>query len=309
MKTKALRTLFALTLSATPGHAIILFGLGNSNNLSDPVTGVPFESVARLSDSAGTSLGGSGIYIGNGYMLTANHVGPFERVTFDGSTPYYHDGVTPIQIGSTDMKIFRLTTTPTVAAVQLYSGNLEVGATGTLVGWGVGRDPNTSVNATLVPWGDSSTSDKRWGLNTPTAFYDNFVNGAYTFDILQTTLGSSSGVPAGLGGSEAAATLLDSGSGLFQFLDEQWYLTGLTTNVTQRGGGSTSTFGNDVPGVLAPATPPATDTQIGLLGGAGDINIFARIGSYTDQINTLIPEPSSLLLTAPAFLLLLRRRR
>lgn len=308
MKPNALHTLVYLTLGITPAHAIILFGLGNTDNTTDPLTGAPYESVARLSNGAGV-FGGSGIYLGNRYVLTANHVGPYASVTFDGITSYAHDGIAPVQIGTTDMKIFRLTTAPTVAAVQLYTGNSEVGSTGTMVGWGVGREPATAVNSTLVPWGDDSTSDKRWGLNTPTAFYDGFTAGSHTFDILQTTLGSSSGTPAGLGVSEAAATLLDSGSGLFHFLDGQWYLTGLTTNLTQRGGGSTSTFGNDVSGVLTPPVSPATNTQIGLFPGAGDINIFARVSSYADDINTLIPEPSSVLLSLTSALFLLRRRR
>lgn len=102
MKTKAWRALFVLTFCTMPAQAIILLGLGNSDNLTDPGSGAPFASVARLSNGLGT-IGGSGIYLGNGYILTANHVGPFSSVTFDGVTTYTHDGMTPQQVGTTDI--------------------------------------------------------------------------------------------------------------------------------------------------------------------------------------------------------------
>jgi len=308
MKNYSLGILFGLTLGMIPAHAIILFGLDNSANQTDPGTGVPFESVARLSNGSGT-YGGSGIYLGNGYILTAHHVGPFSSVTFDGITSYSHDGVAPTQIGTTDMKIFRLTSMPSVAAVQLYTGSSELSGSGTLVGWGVGRDPATPLDTAVVPWGDNSTSEKRWGLNTPMGVYDDFRTGIHTFDILYSTLGASGAVPPGLGDSEAAATLLDSGAGLFQFLDSTWYLTGLATTLTISSPGLTSTFGKDVTAVLTPAVFPDTDTEIALFEDAGDINIFARVGSYSGDINAMIPEPSAMLLTSPALLLLLRRRR
>lgn len=286
MKEKTLPLLCLLALCTSPAHAIILFGLDNTGNLTDPGTGAPFASVARLSN--GSTIGGSGIYLGNGYVLTANHVTSFSSVTFDGLTSYTHDGIAPQQVGTTDMKIFRLTTSPTVAAVQIYTGNLEVGSSGTLVGWGVGRNPLVPVNSADVAWGANSTSDRRWGLNVPRAT-TNISYGAGSYEALVTVLGGNSNPNQGLGADEAALTLFDSGSGMFQQFGGVWYLTGLATAVEV---GNESSFGQDTTGV-----------------NRGDYNYFVRVGSYSADINALIPEPSSLLLTAPALLLLLRRKR
>lgn len=287
-----LATASLLVLCSTGAQAIILFGKDNTANLTDPGTGAPFQSVGQLSNGSG-GLGGSGIYLGNGYVLTANHVTPFSSVTFDGVTFHTHDGAAAQQIGSTDMKVFRLSTTPTVAAVNIYTGNSELNNTSTLVGWGVGRDPNTAVGATVVPWGGAGTATKRWGLNVPKTT-TTVISEGYTYEALVTVLGAEAGTgpptPGGLGADEAATTLFDSGAGMFQQFGGIWYLTGLTTAVETFG---TSTFGPD-------RTSPEP---------RGDFNFFARVSTYSTQIATLIPEPSSLLLSCLGLPILLRRRR
>lgn len=290
MNSKTLAALILLTLFSSRVQAIILFGLDNSQNRTDPGTGAPWESVGRLSNSAVTVFGGSGVYLGNGYVLTANHVGPFASITFDGTTFYTHDGIAPVQVAANvDMKILRLTTMPTVAAVSLLSTQTETVSSATLVGWGVGRDPATTVNTNVVPWDlTQASSAKRWGLNTPRALA-NVGHQSGSYEALVTYLGATTGSPAGLGNSEAAATLLDSGSGLFQKIGSIWYLIGLTTGVETA---NISTFGND----------QVSDSN-------GDANFFARISTYASAINTQIPEPSAFLLISPALLLLLRRRR
>lgn len=284
--TACLLSIFALSVSAS--HAIILFGKDNSGNTTDPVTGVPWDSVGRLSNLGGT-IGGSAVYLGNGYVLTAGHVGPYDRVTFDGTTFFYHDGVAPEQVpGNVDMKVLHLTTMPTVGAVTLYTGISENTGPATHIGWGVGRDPSTAVGATVVPWGNASTSTKRWGLNGPEKIV-NISYGSGSYQAIATVLGKDTGLQPGLGADESATTLYDSGSGLFQYLSGQWQLIGLATAVET---GSTSTFGDD-----APFDPN------------GNENYFVRISSYADGINSLIPEPSALLLSLASLCLLLRRRR
>ncbi len=285
MKNCLLATVSFLFLCSPGAQAIILFGKDNTANTTDPNTGAPYQSVGQLSNGSG-GLGGSGIYLGNGYVLTANHVSPFSTVTFDGTTFHSHDGATPEQVGNTDMKVFRLSTTPTVAAVSLYSGTSEVNNTSTLVGWGVGRDPNTAVGATVVPWGSASTATKRWGLNVPKATTTINSDG-YNYEALVTVLG---GDGAGVGGDEAAMTLFDSGSAMFQQFNGVWYLTGLTTAVEAS---NQSTFGAD-----STSNP-----------NRGNFNYFARISTYKTQIATLIPEPGVLLLSLLGFQILLRRQR
>jgi len=281
--------LLASAIALPQAQAVILFGADNSANLTDPATGVPFDAVGLFSASGGSSPQGSAIHLGGGYMLTANHVNLTTHVTFDGSTYYARDlGYTPMQVAANvDMKIFRLSSTPTVGSVTLYDGTSEATAPSTLVGWGVGRDPTVPINTLSVNWGTTSTVDKRWGLNVPR----DTVNVSYqsgTYEAIRTVLGSTTGSPVGLGANEAAATLIDSGSGLFQNIAGTWYLIGLTTGVETQ---DPSIFEDDK-----------------IIGG-GDENYFVRISSYESDIAALIPEPASLALLFPALALLFRRNR
>lgn len=274
-------------LAVEPAGAVILFGLDNTANQSDPGTGVPFSGVGMLADAGLANPMGSAIYLGGGYMLTANHVGMKPYVTFDGTTFYQRDlSYTPVQVAANvDMQIFRLTTAPTVAAVNLYTGASERIAPATLIGWGKGRNPTVPVDSLAVSWGDDSTIAKRWGLNTPLAL----AGAILPYDAFYTVLGSATGSPAGLGANEAAAAHLDSGSGLFQQIGGTWYLIGLTTAVSVAG---TSTFGNDQS-----------------YGPSGDANYFARVGTYSSAILAIIPEPSAAALLAGGIWLIFGRRR
>lgn len=277
-----------------PSSAIILFGLGNSDNLTDPGTGVPFDGVAKVFTTDGGNTRGSAVHLGGGYMLTANHVQVTtdQSFTFDGVVSYTLDaGFTPTQVAvGVDMKVFKLATTPTVAAASVYTGVGELVAPATLVGWGRGR--LATVPNPVVTWGGAETIAKRWGLNVPKAadvIEYSYAGFDYNYESIITVLGGPAADPAGLGANEAALTQYDSGSGLFQYLGGQWYLTGIATTVETN---ESSTFGDD---------------DFDLAGG--DLNFFARVGTYDSQILALIPEPASGFLIMTGALLALRRRR
>jgi hypothetical protein len=286
----ALCCLFALTLTA---DAIILFGLDNSANQTDPLTGVPFDAVAKVYNTSDGATRGSAIYLGSGYMLTANHVAATvgQKFTFNGIDSYSLDeGFAPQQVASgVDLKVFRLTTIPPVTTVSLGSGGVSFGSSATMVGWGRGRDPAVDENTATVAWGNLTTVAKRWGLNAPRDQVSISYPG-YSFTALRTVLGTTSGSPPGLGDSEAALTQYDSGSGMFQYLGGSWQLIGVAVTVEM---GELSFFGNDVvTGV-----------------GEGHENYFANIGTYRSNILALIPEPSNALFLVSALAMALRRRR
>jgi len=268
-----------------PARGMLFWNKDNSANQTDPGTGVPWGSVAKVVNSGLSALSGSAIYLGNGYLLTANHVtmnSTYAFVTFDGVNTFQID--TGFKAGvrtagkqvapNVDLAVFKLTTLPSgITPATLLSTPDELEAGATMVGWGVGRNPATALESTSVPWGTSSTSAKRWGVNEPKALA-NISYGSYNYEALITYAGGTGASfnPDGLGDSEASATLYDSGSGLFQFLSGQWQLIGLTTSVDQN---NTTTFGND-----QTALPH------------GDANYFVRISSYESAITALIPEPS-----------------
>jgi hypothetical protein len=299
----------ALLLSAQlPASAIVFWNLGNDANQTDPGTGAPWNSVAKVVNSDNSSLSGSAVYLGNGFLLTANHVtvnSNFSQVTFDNTNFFSIDpnfGTYGTQVApGVDMKVIKLTLNPAgVNAVTLLGLPFEQIAPATIVGWGKGRDPSAPLASTNVAWGTPATATKRWGLNEPKlATNISYPHGTnlYLYSAIVTYAGSTNSAnPAesGLGDSEASVAEYDSGSGLFQQIGNQWYLVGITAATED--GGSTD-FGID-------STNPA---------GRGDADYFARISSYDEQITALVPEPSTVSLLVlsgvAAAAVTLRRRR
>jgi hypothetical protein len=250
---------------------------------------------------------GSAIHIGNGWMLTADHVGNRNGVTFDGVNYYRRDVSVPYtQVAiNVDAKLFKLETTP-FATATLYDGTLGSvsGATSTLIGWGRGRAGSDPAVGNPIPLGDASTIDKRWGQNE--AALENFAyvdpTYGYTYQSLVTVLGDPNYTPAserGVGSLEASANFQDSGSGLFQQIGADWYLVGLTTSVefvSISGSGS---------GVLYASDDPATLDR-------GNVNYFFEIEEYEETIMGLVPEVSAFSLYCAVWVLAatgLRRKR
>lgn len=301
-----------LVLGIARAPALVLWGLDNAANTSAPPSGVPWNAVAKVTDSSGSLITGSAVYLGNGFLLTANHVAmnlTYSFVTFDrletfAIDPNFNDGVRAYgkQVApGVDMAVFKLTSIPVsaTAAKLLPAATESFGASSsaTLVGWGVGRNTSSPVGTNAVLWGDATTSDKRWGLNAPRGTNNityTLDSKSYLYEALVTYAGTTNDPnpnAKGLGNNEAGATEYDSGSGLFQEVGGEWYLIGLTTAVQKTG---STTFDRDAP-------------------GGGDANYFARISTYDQQITALVPEPSTFALLVMAgtglAAVALRRRR
>lgn len=295
MKFPFLVILFSVVfVTAQDARALILWNGNNAANQSDPGTGVPWDSVGRV---AGTDLSlssstGSAIYLGNGFMLTANHVtlGSGQIVTFGGNSSFAVDMTFNGNAGSkqvapgVDLKVFKLTSLPSVTAVNLYSGPAQA-ASATLVGFGVGRLDSSPLASSPVTWGSNNVNNldtvaKRWGVNAPrdlvTLSYSG-PGGPYSYTSLRSVAGSSTGNPTGLGSSEASLTLIDSGSAMFQNISGTWYLIGVGATVDSQGGSQTTTFGNDIVSN----------------GSRGDYNFHASIEAYRSSILASVPEPGT----------------
>jgi len=247
--------------------AIVFFSQGNGANLDNPGLGLPWDNVVQMRNESGPI--GTGVYLGNRYVLTAGHVGPLTSVKV-GFVDYLLDSSPAVAVGQADMKLVRLASDPGLSGVRLNTNPSGDAGNSYLVGYGVGRSSSSLLSSSPVTWGDSSTAIKRWGTN----FVDGAIAGVqvagYTSDLLRTQFNSNAGA------NEAALTIYDSGSALFRQIGSEWFLVGLGAYVQNSGYSLASTQFN------------SRDS---------DDSYFIRISSYSsavDQIGAVaVPEPSS----------------
>ena len=259
-------------------RAIVFSSQGNDANLISPGGGLPWDNVVQM--QSGTGPIGTGVYLGNRYVLTAGHVGPLASVKV-GYVDYLLDSSPAVAIGTADMKLVRLASDPGLNGVRLNNNSLGDGGEAYLVGYGVGRASSSLLGSNPVTWGDSSTAIKRWGTNFVDLAISEKQVGVYTSDLLRTEFNSNAGA------DEAALTIYDSGSALFRQIGSEWYLVGLGAYVQNSGYSLASDESN-----------PNDSSD----------NYFIRISSYSNAADVIggvsVPEPSSqsLLFVGVAFL-------
>jgi len=293
MKTAISLVLF-LTLSSFPVQAVILLNKPNNDAgiTSDPGTGAPWKNVAQILNSS-SNPAGSGVYLGNQYLLTANHV-TVGSIVIDGQSFSVDSGFNNggfssgvQQIGTADLKVLRLSSDPELVVAGLVDINLNTSSTldrnrdVTLIGFGRGR--GTEVIGQGWNWGAGGTEDQRWGTNTT---LNTIFNDGNTF--LLATEFNDNGID-----TEAALTLNDSGMGMFYEQGPNWFLSGIGVAVDVNG---SSYYDRDL---LTSGDQP-------------DKSYFARISTYESQIAdalATIPEPSSHALLLVALLTLFLARR
>jgi len=258
---------FCLVAPIERASAIVFFSQGNDANLTNPGNGLPWENVVQMRSGSGPI--GTGVYLGNRYVLTAGHVGPLASVKV-GFVDYLLDSSPAVAIGTADMKLVRLASDPGLTGVRLNTNPSGDAGNSYLVGYGVGRATGSLLSSSPVTWGDSSTAIKRWGTNLVDGAIAGVEVGGYTSDLLRTQFNSNAGI------NEAALTIYDSGSALFRQIGSEWYLVGLGAYVQNSGYSLASNQFN------------STDS---------DDNYYIRISSYADSVQQigaiLVPEPSS----------------
>lgn len=293
---------FTLFASLSYGVVIATNPLGNT---SAP-TGTGSEPTDPGFDYVGAVNGSTGVYIGNGWVLTANHVG---TGTFNlGGMNYTYNGTDSYQIGGVDLRLFKLSSTPALApltistiapsdddeVVIIGAGRTPTSSTPTT--WYVDTDPVNWVWSTSpFPEADATASgfvaspkDVRWGTNV-VDFIDPGVSysGYAPTDMIVTDFDETGGTDF-----EAQAVTNDSGSGLFVDYGSGWELAGTIVTVdiynNQPSGASSALFGN-----LTYA-----------------IDLSQHEEEISDYVFGVVPEPATtaLLLGLAAFCLVLRRR-
>ncbi len=275
-KTCALLAVLPLLLP-TAARALIIFdtatSVDNTKNVIDPLnaatfpsgssTGAPWQHVMQYGAN-----NASAIYLGNGFLLTARHVGAENTGLVISGTTYDRDtSFAPVPIvipGSpntlVDLQVQKILGDPGLPVLPLaLPAAADTNAQSTLVGWGKGKGALLADQG--WNWGDDASRAFRWGTNITNAAASTVSyqvgSESMSFRSLTTDFNSTGGP------SEAAATLGDSGSALFQQLSGTWTLSGVTVTVTTDGSSRYDTL----PLVLGDQFP--------------DITYFVRLRDYS----------------------------
>jgi hypothetical protein len=277
------RTAVGLALCLTCALSATARGVVVSSIFEDPTLLAPgndpgWNNVARLSNA-------SAVYLGNRWVLTANHV-------TDGPVRFTDGRVFNVSVGSkvgiknaggqlgsatADLRMFRLADDPGLPALEIAASSPEAGTVVTMIGAGFDRAPELigwNVNG-LNQWSEVlltranrngfkllDASHMRWGVNQALGG-TSFVPSSNTF--VFSTRFDKPGIPF-----EAQAVAGDSGGGVFEFVDGGWKLAGIMITVQTL------------------ASQPAWTTVFGQSTNAADLSM------YRDQILDLVNKPEPL---------------
>jgi len=288
-----------LLLATRPGLGVVIDTLSGTGNTSAPGNDPGWSNV-------GFRGIGTGVYLGNRWVLTANHVGGGDIVlgsgTYSmlaGSGQQLTNGGAAGKSTSTDLYLYQIdrdpglpalaisaTTPANTTAVTMIGGGLDRGAwktwqLNTAVSPWTWTETNVSPNAAGYALGSSRTM--RWGTNAISG--TGWANiGGLDVSALQTAFNYS-----GVYSSEAQAATGDSGGAVFMSNGSGWELAGimLATGAYSGQPANTAVFGN--------------------------ITYIADLSTYRTQIVQVVPEPGSVWLAiaglATAGLAGMRRRR
>jgi hypothetical protein len=230
----ARRLLLALAglLAATPAPAVLIASGDGTGNTSAPPSDPGWSHVGTLNYL-------TGVYLGDGWVLTASHVGTgaihlggtsFPPVTYSTVVLEHAPGA------PTDLRMFRLVSDPGLTTLPVAAASPAVGTQAVMIGYGRNRGaPYTFSGRSGWYWAASKAM--RWGTNAVSqASFDLSLSGQ-----LLRSLGLAFD---NLGGSAPEAIGTNGDSGGAAFVDGS--LAGILVAVWSYGGqaSGTSVFGN-----------------------------------------------------------------
>ncbi len=182
-----LAAIFLLLLPRPAIAVLIATGTGTENTSAPGFAGW---------DYVGDVNGNTGTYIGNGWVITANHVGPGD-FTLDGVVYPWVTG-SDVRLESlpgtlADLVVFSIYPYPLLPPLSIATAPLQVGELLFMIGCGRDRGTATSYdpNGELPPppdeifgWNWAGSSTKRWGTNSVSALTGGLLLGTVAFETL-----------------------------------------------------------------------------------------------------------------------------
>jgi len=211
----ALITLLACGLSARPAAAVIITLGDGTGNTTPPADDPGLAHVGVI----GTL---SGVYVGNGWVLTANHVG-VAPITLGGTTyqPYAHPGVrlfTSTGVPA-DLRMFKIDGDPGLPMLPIASTAPGLNSSVVMYGHGLSRGAPVSWGG-ADGWITTAPATLRWGTNRIAGVNQTVLD---TRSILTSFDASGPFVEA----DEAQSAPGDSGGAVFYKRSGTWELAGI----------------------------------------------------------------------------------
>lgn len=301
---RSLAVALAICSAASVAQAVIIGpGDGTQNT-----TGTGMSSGWNY---VGTVNGASGVYLGNGWVLTAAHVG-VSSFTLSGVTYSPNSGATRLHNGDSsnaDLILFHLATSPNLPWLTIGSSTPTNGTTIYMVGYG--RD-NRNTSATYYT---VNTVPSTWTWTVDSNYHTADAGG----------LGYGTSQIKRWGTNKVdGTTSIDAGYGMTSLLAANFYGTSLANGL--------SNYINSTPGTTYEALVSSGDSGGGVFDSSGtllgvnnylgtvngqpadtaifgDVSYMADLSVYRSQIVSVVPEPSPLLITTAVLLPIYALRR
>lgn len=215
----------ATLLLGGPSHGVLIATGDGTGNVTAPADDPGFANVGAR--TSGLTV----IYLGNGWVVTANHVG-FGDVVLAGRTygavPGSEHRVTNADGSPTDLLLFRIATYPPLPFLPVATSPAAPTIVATLIGNGVNRGPATTWEGFEgFAWGSGNA--KRWGTAPISrADVDLYLPGSVTHSFITRFTG---GTPF-----PAQAAVGDSGGAAFTKQEGLWVLSGIILAVDEHVG-------------------------------------------------------------------------
>jgi hypothetical protein len=206
---------FAVALLVLGASAVIIDGVDGTANTSAPPDDPGWDHV-------GTRGNLTAIYLGDGWVLTANHVGISDIVLGGVAHPPVLQSQSQVEHG--DLQLFRLVTEPGLPPLPLTSSSPSFDSDLVMIGHGRDRGPATSWGG-LSGYAWDTTFSMRWGTNR--------VSSRVPFDVVTDGAGGLTRTFAADFGSglptlhEAMGAVGDSGGAVFVDTGVSWELAGV----------------------------------------------------------------------------------